>query len=187
MGYDVYIEGADRLQSLIGALDKEVKRAEVNAVNAMATLARKEIAQEIGSDTGISSTYVRRSMRISRGSQRLPVARVVPSSAGVPVNEYRYRARATSVPTRAQILVGFVGGEKVAAGFINPLSRHKLPLRSRSHKAKLPKPEIAYGPSIASAFKLLINDDKLSGYQARVAEIFEEKLALQMKGRIDGQ
>jgi hypothetical protein len=82
--------------------------------------------------------------------------------------------------------VGFVGGEKIAAGFINPLSRHKLPLRSRTHKAKLPKPQIAYGPSIASAFKLTVNDDMLGRFQWRIAEIFEEKLAHQMRGRVDG-
>lgn len=101
---------------------------------------------------------------VKKATAKFENARINFSGAGIPVREYRYSMRRIT-DTRAQILVAWVGGgTKVAAGFINPLGKSKMPLSSRSQKAarggkvytyRKRKMTEALGPSLATAYLAL--------------------------------
>ncbi|MCY1360867.1 hypothetical protein D9M69_475130 [compost metagenome] len=99
-------------------------------------------------------------------------ARIIPSSAGVYVTEYRRWGYQPINATRARILVGSFRGSKVAAGFVNPASFARQPLATRSSVTRNVKKRggsftytygagtqsgvmPAMGPSVAYFFKRL--------------------------------
>ncbi|WP_271194545.1 hypothetical protein [Pseudomonas turukhanskensis] len=91
-------------------------------------------------------------------------ARLIPSSAGVYVNEYRKWGYQLVTPTRARILVGSFKGHKVAAGFVNPASLGRQPWSTRSGKKSRQSKELvaAMAPSVAFYFKRLTNSATLT-------------------------
>lgn len=170
-------EGVERAQQLFGLTEREAKKAAIAAVNATAAEVRKEMLNETKQATGIKMRTLQQRSRIRRASNRRAYTEVLASAEGIPVKEYRYRAQSTAIPTRAKIVADFIGGQKIAAGFINPLGKHKSPLRSKNHKGKLKRPESAIGFSLASAFsRLRQQEGRMEKIQVRLAEIFEDKL-----------
>jgi hypothetical protein len=119
-------------------------------------------------------------------------ARLIPSSAGVYVTEYRRWGFQTISPTRARILVGSFKGHKVAAGFVNPASFARQPWRTRSERARsLKRPpkldqrksyryatalEPALGPSIAWFFKQLTNNTTMRYAERLLQQEFQRRL-----------
>jgi hypothetical protein len=177
MSVKIVFEGVERAQHLFGLTEREALKAAVSAVNATAAEVRKEMLNETQQATGINMRALQQRSRIRRASTRRAYAEVLASAEGIPVKEYRYRALSTAIPTRAKIMVDFIGGQKMAAGFINPRSQYKLPLRSKNHSGQLRAPEPAWGFSLASAFsRLRKQDGRMDRIQARLAVIFEDKM-----------
>lgn len=183
MTYSIEAQGADRLASLLGALDTEVARAQVNAINAAATEFRRGFVDDIHRGTGLKKKLVRERIRVSRAKQKSPVARLVPDSQGLPITEYTWRAEPAGHPTRARVLIRWFGGWKVAAGFVNPETDRPLPMKTITSRGRFRRPVLAHGISVAAAFKIVRDDGRLDRYGARLAEIFEEKLADQIARR----
>ena len=129
--------------------------------------------------------------RVNRRKGRFD-ARLIPSSAGVYVTEYRKWGFIPITPTRARIIVGSFKGHKVAAGFVNPASFGRQPWSTRSEKErKLKKPpkfdqrtsyryqtplEPAIGPSVAFFFKRMTNAATLKYANQRVQQEFQRRL-----------
>lgn len=153
----VELEGEAKLYRGLGKFERAVKRGVYSSINKAITPGRQMIVQRIASTTGISPKAVRGRLPVKRAGFKRANAFMSPSSYGVPIEEYTYKARrlpGARGRTRAQILVNWVGGQtKVAAGFINPSGMREAALRTRTHKGELPKPESAMGPSVAAAFK----------------------------------
>lgn len=159
-GIQIDMKGLAETVEIFKALPKEAERARINGINRTATeVRREEIVLPMSRDTGIKRKILNDRIRIERAQRGKETARIVPSSAGIPVPEYRYRMQPTAHPTRARILVDWPGGKKVAAGFINPLGKRQAPLRSYNHKGKLSPPETALAPSAAALFKVVVTDE----------------------------
>ncbi|WP_286801316.1 phage tail protein [Marinobacter sp. UBA2498] len=183
MTYSIETQGADRLASLFGALETEVARAQVNAINAGATEFRRGFVDDIHQATGLKKKLLRERIRIRRAKQANPQARLVPDSQGLPITEYVWRPEPAGHPTRARILIRWFGGWKVAAGFVNPEADTPLPMKTITSRGRLRRPVLAHGISVAAAFKVARDDGRLDRYGARLAEIFEDKLADQLARR----
>ena len=61
-------------------------------------------------------------------------SRLIPSSSGVLVDDYRRWVFEAITPTRGRIYVYGLRGQKVAAGFVNPSSVRQAALSTRSGK-----------------------------------------------------
>jgi hypothetical protein len=183
MTYSVITQGEDRLGELFGALEKEVLRAQVNTLNAAGTEFRRDFVDDIHQATGLKKKLLRQRIRISRAKQKTLQAKLVPDSQGLPITEYTWRPEPAGHPTRARILIRWFGGWKVAAGFINPEADRPLPMKTITSKGRFRRPVLAHGISVAAAFKVARDDGRLDKYSARLAEIFEEKMADQVARR----
>lgn len=143
----------------LGKLPRAIGRGLINSMNRTNTAGRRFTTDYIASSTGIKKKTVRGRLAIRRAKTRLPAARMVPSSQGVEIHEYRYRLERVGYgrnKTRGRIRVNWVGNTtKIAAGFINPLGNKQAPLRTRSYKGKFAKPRAAVGPSVAAAWKAM--------------------------------
>ena len=160
----VEIGGLQQASQRLSRVERAVLRGVYNAINRSGTAGRKEAVARISTATGISKKTVRASFfRPKRAGFKRSTYFSGASSAGIPINEYRYTMERVGYgrnKTRARIRVGWVtGGEKIAAGFINPFGRRRLGLRTRGKDGKRlltpDTPAEALGPSIAAAFKAM--------------------------------
>jgi len=119
-------------------------------------------------------------------------ARLIPSSAGVYVTEYRRWGYQAIDATRARILVGSFKGHKVAAGFVNPSSFARQPLATRSSVTRHVKKRggrftynygagpgglmPAMGPSVAWFFKRLTNVTTVRWVNRRLEQEFQRRM-----------
>lgn len=119
-------------------------------------------------------------------------ARLIPSSAGVYVTEYKRWGWQGIDATRGRILVGSFKGHKVAAGFVNPASFARQPWRTRSERARvLKKPakfdqrasyryktplSPALGPSVAFFFKRLTSATTIRWVNRRLEQEFQRRM-----------
>lgn len=199
MSLRVSLGDTKALEELLSATEKEVARAQRNACNRTATAVRRMLAARIQAGTGLPDAFVRGRIRIYRAGGNFGDAKVVPSSAGVPVDRYVWRfVPQPKVMSRATIFVRWFGGEKPAAGFVNPLGKRQAPLRTYSKREGRPgksgtsraavayvykteKPESALGPSVAAAARVVIDDAFLAETQALLASHFEKALANQVE------
>lgn len=148
--------GIGETLSFLESLGKEGDRIAAQAATQTAqSLRANTIAKLISQRTGVPAAAVKEASTVRAAKASDPTASIVFSSSGIPVHMYRYRMKSTRAPTRAQILVNWVaGGEKLAAGFINPRGKRRAPLSTRYKGAgKPPKPRGALGPSIAAAYR----------------------------------
>lgn len=119
-------------------------------------------------------------------------ARLIPSSAGVYVTEYRRWGYQPINATRARILVGSFKGNKVAAGFVNPSSFGRQPWATRSSVTRnvskrggkftykygagpgglMP----AMGPSVAWFFQRLTSVTTVRAINRRLEQEFQRRL-----------
>jgi hypothetical protein len=176
---NVIVSGLDETISMLDSLGKGAdaltRQASTEAAN---DLRDTWIMSELSGGTGIARGIVRKNARITRASAKWPGAKIYFSSAGIPVEEYRYsRKGAGANTTRSQILVDWVtGGQKVAAGFINQFGKRQMPLSTRNEKRKGGKTytygksqmTTAMGPSLATAYLNLPENEVQSQAQARL-------------------
>lgn len=156
----VQLSGLDAVLNQLDALGKEGDKIAREAATRAATLLRQNfLVGLISEQTGISRSVIMRYTYIKRATPKYEHARINFSGAGVEVGEYRYQIKKLDA-TRAQILVDWLGGMKVAAGFVNPSSKSKKPLRTRSQKTLKSGKGYTYetalgnalGPSLATAY-----------------------------------
>lgn len=139
-------------------------------------------------------TFMRRQflndrMKIKRANTKRLNARVIPSSSGVLVLNYKTWGFDPINETRAVIWVRGVNGKKVAAGFVNPSSKGKLPwatrstkrTTSRSGKARNYRYEwdqrrLAMGPSVAYWFRQLSGAATINWTNAFLQQEFERRI-----------
>lgn len=118
----------------------------------------------------LAAKNTRSAIRHRRADRRELVARLVPSGKSVPVANYKqWGFENAGHPTRARIWVMGPKGRKTAAGFVNPASKHQLPLATwftrqkkgqvtrHSRKSLQPAP----GLSVAYWFKGLMTPSTL--------------------------
>ena len=120
-------------------------------------------------------------------------ARLIPSSAGVYVTEYKRWGYQAIDATRARILVGSFKGHKVAAGFVNPSSFARQPLATRSSVTRMVKRRggkftytygtgtqsglmPAMGPSVAWFFKQLTTATTVRWVNRRLEQEFQRRM-----------
>lgn len=158
------------MTDVLALLDTLGRRGDAIARDAATTAARtlraSYLVDTLSRESGMAPGVVLRNMIAKPASNKYPAARVNFSGAGILVKDYRHRQRVVGGAggTRAQILIDWVGGTKVAAGFINARSQRKAALSTRNSKTtkrgkvytyRQGKLADAMGPSLATLYQAL--------------------------------
>lgn len=186
MQVGVRVVGADMAASRLAAQGKSVVPALRGALNTTATKARTERYVKPLRGT-MKAAQVRKAMRVKRANSRRLNSRVIPSSSGVSVLNYGTWGYDVIDKTRARIWVKGPQGKKVAAGFVNPSSAKRLPLATKSsrarNKASGPKAYayripigVAMGPSVAYWFKQLSGSATIRWTNIFLQQEFERRV-----------
>lgn len=162
MNVTIQVMGLKQAQRQLEGLGKKVDPVLRGALNTTATKTRSERFVKPLTQT-IRPQRVRAALKVKRARRGRMDARIIPSSSGVLVANYRTWGFDVIDATRARIWVRGPRGRKIAAGFVNPSSSQKLPLSTRSSKTTARGKTYAYkralqlarGPSTAYWFKQL--------------------------------
>ena len=159
MQIKVRLIGLEQAQARLAAQQKKIDPVLRGALNTTATKSRAERYVKPLAKT-IAPKRTRAAMKIKRARRGMMNSRVIPSGASVPVIDYKTWGYDVIDATRARIWVRGPNGRKTAAGFVNPSSKHKLPLQTRSSKTVGAKTyeykrllQIAGGLSVAYWFR----------------------------------
>lgn len=181
------------MTDVLALLDKLGTRGDGIARSAATTAARtlraSYLVGALSRESGIKQSVVLRNMVAKPADKKYPAARVNFSGAGILVKDYSYRQRVVGGAggTRAQILVDWVGGTKVAAGFINARSQRKAALSTRNSKTtrrgktytyRQGKLMDAMGPSLATLYQALpegrVSSEAQETLSAALNELLDE-------------
>ena len=183
-----YEQASARLQAIGRAVEPVVR----GALNTTAGQARTQRyikpmrslfrASVLGARLG--NADLRGKLALKRANSKRLNARIIPSSAGVRVDDYRRWVFEIITPTRARIHVYGLGGRKLAAGFVNPSGRQQAPLSTRSRKVSAKGREYqnkraigaALGPSAAYWFRRLTDGQTLRWVNARLQQEFARRM-----------
>lgn len=172
MQVNVKLKGVESAKRELARQAKKIDPALRGALNTTATKTRTERFVKPLSKT-LAGKRVRSGMKIKRARRGMMNSRIIPSSAGVPVVMYRNWGMTDPIsPTRARIWVAGPSGRKIAAGFINPASKNRLPLSTRGKGAGL---HLADGPSLAYWFKDLAGSATMAWANQFLKEEFERR------------
>lgn len=158
MSTQITVRGLAEVLAVLEPMPRELGRAAINTLNKGATAARKLIVDPAVQATGMRRVALNGQIPIQRATSMFLVSRVRPKSTGIPVPEYRWQHVATGKgPTRHRILVGWPGGEKVAAGFVNPFGAYQAPISTRryAYRGDTKSMTVALAPSAAALRKEL--------------------------------
>lgn len=166
MKLSVKLLGVDQAEATLKRKGRRIDGVLRGALNSTATKARAERYVKPLSST-LAPKRTRSVMYIKRARKGLMNSRVIPSSRAIPVVHYKTWGYDAIDKTRARIWVRGPSGRKIAAGFVNPSSKNKLPLSSyivRSNKKggtmRISKDlSLANGMSVAYWFKQLSGKD----------------------------
>jgi hypothetical protein len=174
----ILVNGLEELQATLDAMPRELDRALVNTLNKGATFGRRLIVVPAAQATGLSRKTLNGQIPLQKAKTKNLEARIKPKSSGIPVPEYRWRHVATGRhPTRHRIMVGWPGGEKVAAGFVNPFGAYKAPITTRLYAYKGDKSMyVALAPSAAALRKVI--------YQGAEERQTSEFMATEMQAQL---
>lgn len=198
MSMGITMQGFEGGAERFGIDPQKYLRIEVNAINrAGRRIKRVLLVEPISAATGIRPKILHDRIDFRTATSNVPEGRIVPSSHGIPARCYKHRASdPDGTGTRAKILVAWWKGEKVAAGFINPRSKRRLPLATRSEKARRigpntrnrhiktyryswgPVPQNAQGPSAAALMGAAVDDAR----RALASEILAEEFNIGLDG-----
>ena len=186
---NVKLVGVEQAQLRLREAGAKVEPVMRGALNTTATKTRAERYVRPMSGT-LKGARVRAALRVKRANSRRLNSRIIPSSSGVLVVNYRNWGFDVLSPTRARIWVTGPNGRKVAAGFVNPSSAHKLPLSTRSVRAKGAKTynyqralQLAQGPSVAYWFKQLSGGQTIRWINAFLQQEFEKRIRREIARR----
>lgn len=182
----VRLVGRELAQARLAAIGRSVEPVARGAVNTTATRTRAERYVKplaVAIDAGL----LRRALRVKRANSRRVDARIIPSSSGVLVVNYRQWGFDVIDATRARIWVAGPNGKKIAAGFVNPSSRQRLPLSTRSGKtvqkaagqrtyAYQRALQLAQGPSVAYWFRQFTDAGTIRWTNIFLQQEFERRI-----------
>lgn len=182
MELSVRVVGLEQARAQLLAAGKKVDPVLRGALNTTATKSRAErYVKPLGKT--IAGPRARRALRVKRANSRRMEARIIPSSSGIIVVSYKTWGFDVIDATRARIWVIGPNGRKVAAGFVNPSSAHRLPLSTRSSKTKGAKTytyrralQLAQGPSAAYWFKQLSGGQTIAWVNAYLQQEFRKRM-----------
>lgn len=182
MQLSVRVVGIEQAQARLKEAGRKVDPVLRGALNTTATQARQQRFVKPLTRT-LAAGRARRAMKIKRANSRRLNARIIPSGSGVPVVHYRSWGFDPIDATRARIWVIGPSGKKIAAGFVNPSSRHKLPLSTRSSKTTARRTyryarglQLAQGPSVAYWFKQLGDNQTIRWTNTFLQQEFQRRL-----------
>ncbi len=183
---NVRLAGRELAQARLAAIGRSVEPVARGAVNTTATRTRAERYVKPLAGT-IAAPRLRRALRVKRANSRRMDARIIPSSSGVLVVNYRQWGFDVIDATRARIWVAGPSGKKIAAGFVNPSSRQRLPLSTRSGKtvqkaagqrtyAYQRALQLAQGPSVAYWFRQFTDAGTIRWTNIFLQQEFERRI-----------
>lgn len=182
----VELHGVELAKARLAEVGRKIDPALRGALNTTGTKARTERYVKPMSGT-VKPQRLRRALKLKRARRGRMESRIIPSSSGILVVNYRTWGYEEITPTRARIWVRGPGGRKIAAGFINPSSRHKLPWITRSSRTKGAKTyaykralQLAQGPSAAYWFKQLSGADTVKWVNAYLLREFERRISIEI-------
>ena len=197
MNVTIRVMGLKQAQKQLEAQAKKVDPVLRGALNSTATKGRTERyvkpmrklfkSSVLGARLG--NADLRGKITIKRARRGRMNSRIIPSSSGVRVDDYRRWVFEVLTPTRARIHVYGLRGRKVAAGFVNPASSRQAPLRTKSSKTTARGKTRTYkkalsaaiGPSAAYWFKQLTTQQTIRWHsdflQQDFARRFEKESA----------
>lgn len=188
MQVSVRVIGIEQAQARLSAAGRKIEPVLRGALNTTATKARadrfvKPMAKSI------SGKRLRSALKVKRANSRRLESRVIPSNSGVSVLHYLSWGADPIDKTRARIWVRSPSGRKIAAGFINPSSLHKLPLATRSSKTTARGKTYTYkrglipamGPSTAYWFKQLAGGATIRWTNAFLQQEFEKRMRKELE------
>lgn len=174
MDLSVRVVGLEQARAQLLAAGKKVDPVLRGALNTTATKSRSErYVKPLGKT--IAGPRLRRALRVKRANSRRMNARIIPSSSGVAVVNYRTWGVDRIDATRARIWVAGPNGRKIAAGFVNPSSSNRLPLSTRKGRAKASL-RLAQGPSVAYWFKQLSGGQTIAWVNAYLQQEFRKRM-----------
>lgn len=196
MNVTIQVMGLKQAQRQLEGMGKKVDPVLRGALNSTAAKSRTERyikpmgklfkTSVLGSRLG--NADLRGKLTIKRARRGRMNSRIIPSSSGVRVDDYRRWVFEVLAPTRARIYVYGLRGRKVAAGFVNPASSKQAPLSTRSSKTTARGKTYAYkralsaalGPSTAYWFKQLTTNQTM----AWISEFLQQDFAKRMDKEI---
>lgn len=182
MQVSVRLEGLSLARARLADVGRRVEPVMRGALNTTATRTRRE-RYVLPMGRSIKSKRLNAAMKIKRANSRNLNSRIIPSSSGILVLNYRTWGYDVLTPTRARIWVLSPNGRKVAAGFVNPASAQKLPWSTRSKKSTAKRDYVyrgwktAMGPSAAYWFKQLTGGGTVRWVNTFLAQEFERRIA----------
>ncbi|WAC45580.1 hypothetical protein OU997_05255 [Pseudomonas sp. SL4(2022)] len=195
MRIGISTQGFEAAKRQLESLGKNIDPVLRGALNTTAAEVRKRRYTPVLARMFKSSSWVNKRIVIKRVNTRKGRfdARLIPSSAGVNVTEYRRWGYQAIDQTRARILVGVFKGHKIAAGFVNPSSFARRPLATRSSVTRNVKKRggaftykygtgtqtgvmPAMGPSVAFFFKRLTSATTVSWANQKLQQEFQRRM-----------
>ena len=180
--FAVRLQGVEQAQKMLRELDKKIDPVLRGSVNTTATSTRTQrYANPMRGS--FPTAFSRQKIKVKRAGRRYSDARLIPSSAGIDVPEYKSWGYDPIDKTRARIWVTGPNGRKVAAGFVNPSSRKRLPWATKSEKRTARKAYIygrdmitAQGPSMAYWFRQLTDAGTIRWVNAFLQQEFAKRM-----------
>lgn len=174
--------GTEFAKARLAEVNRSVVPVLRGALNTTATKTRAERYVKPLNKT-FAGARTRKGMKVKRANTRYMNSRLIPSSAGVEVPEYKTWGIEPIDATRARIWVLGPKGRKIAAGFVNPSSKGRKPLSTRSSKTTRNKTyaysrpvQTAQGPSIAFWFKALTDSATVRWVNIFLQQEFERRI-----------
>ena len=180
----------------LAKLNRRVEPVIRGTLNTTVTNTRKaEVMPDLSRIIAGGRRELNRRLIIKRAGSKRTNARLIPSSSGVEVEQYKRWGFGAVDPTRGVIWVQGVTGRKIAAGFVNPKGSKRAPLRTHSSRAarvaklggamrdyrySTAKPEAALGPSVAYWFHILMTGSRLRRIQNFMLAEFDRRLAAEI-------
>lgn len=130
----------------------------------------------------IKPARLRAAMKVKRANTRRMNSRIIPSSSGILLLNYKTWGYDAIDATRARLWVRGPSGRKVAAGFINPSSAQRLPWDTRSKRARQARGNawahrrLAMGPSAAYWFKSLSGNQTIRWVNTYMQQEFSRRM-----------
>jgi hypothetical protein len=181
--------GVAQAQARLAAVGAGVEPVLRGSLNTTATKGRTERYVRPMANS-IKAARLRSALKIKRANSRLLNSRIIPSSSGIPVINYKTWGFDPIDATRGRIWVAGPRGRKVAAGFVNPASANRLPLSTRSSKTKGTKSydykralQLAQGLSAAYWFKQLSDAETIRWFNSFLQQEFNKRVRREIAKR----
>lgn len=185
MSFSVIAQGVEEAKARLNAIGRRLDPVLRGALNTTASKARNEryIAPLRGC---IKASRLRRALVLKRANTRRMEARIIPSSSGIRVLDYKSWGWDYINATRARIWVRGPLGKKIAAGFVNPSGRKQQPLSTRSQRTgrrntytyrnHRDHPSEALGISVAYWFQQLTDRSTLNWVNQALRDELERRI-----------